>query len=129
MQAFLPGPVFVTMLYWRDQEFVAWRKHGLEIQEKYLPPQDRGIASTLNTLANLYREERKFTNAKPVYERILASEEKDLGLNDPGLLPTLSSYADILRGLHDDAGVAEVQARINLLQLIQNQSGRQKSSN
>jgi tetratricopeptide (TPR) repeat protein len=113
----------------RLQEMEPIIQHGLEIQEKYLPPQDRGIASTLNTLASLYREERKFTNAKPVYERILASEEKDLGLNDPGLLPTLSSYADILRGLHDDAGVAEVQARINLLQLIQNQSGRQKMPN
>jgi tetratricopeptide (TPR) repeat protein len=113
----------------RLQEMEAIIQHGLDIQDKYLSPQDRGIDYTLNTLGNLYREEGKFANAKPVYERMLASEEKDLGLADPGLLPTLTGYADILRGLHDDAGVAEVQARINLLQLIQNQSGKQKSPN
>jgi tetratricopeptide (TPR) repeat protein len=104
-------------------------QHGLEIQEKYLSPQDRGIAGTLQTLASLYSEEGKFADAKPLYGRILASEEKEFGIADPRLLPTLNSYADILRGLHDDAAVAMVQARINLLQLIESKSPRQKSPN
>jgi hypothetical protein len=113
----------------RLQEMEPVIRHGLEIQEKYLSPQDRGIAGTLQTLASLYSEEGKFADAKPLYGRILASEEKEFGIADPRLLPTLNSYADILRGLHDDAAVAMVQARINLLQLIASKSARQKTPN
>ncbi len=104
-------------------------QHGLEIQEKYLPPENRGISFTLETLANVYREEKKYTEAKVIYERILAIQEKNLGPDDPGLLPTLTSYAGILRSLHDDSGLGAVQARINLLQLIQSRSAQQKNPN
>jgi len=113
----------------RLQEMEPIIQHGLVIQEKYLSPQDRGIASTLQTLASLYREEGKFADAKSIYERILASQEKDLGIADPGLLPTLNDYAETLRDLHDDAEAAAVQVRINLLQLIQNKSAQQKNPN
>ena len=62
----------------------------LGIQEKYLPPQDRGILNMLQTLGNLYREETKYSEAKPIYEHILAAEEKNGGPDDPALLPTLN---------------------------------------
>jgi tetratricopeptide (TPR) repeat protein len=104
-------------------------QHGLEIQEKYLAPENRGISFTLETLANVYREEKKYAEAKLIYERILAIQEKNLGPDDPGLLPTLTSYAGILRSLHDDSGLGAAQARINLLQLIQSRSAQQKNPN
>jgi len=100
----------------RLQEMEPIIQHGLEIQEKYLPPQNRGIASTLGTLANLYRDERKYAEAKPLYERLLAAQEKNAGPDDPGLVPLLSNYAAVLRGLRDDAGAAAVQARIKVIQ-------------
>jgi len=97
----------------RLQEAEPVIEHGLEIQEKYLPPQNKAVAGTLTTLADLYRDEAKYAQAKPLYERILAIQEKNLGPDDPGLLPLLNTYSDILRRLHDDAAAAEVQARIN----------------
>jgi tetratricopeptide (TPR) repeat protein len=103
----------------RLQEMEAIIQRGLEIQEKYLSPQDRGIANTLGILANLYREEEKFAGAKPICERVLAAAEKNGGQDDPALLPILAVYAGVLRDLHDDTRLAAVQARINLLQLIQ----------
>ena len=111
----------------RLQESEPIIQHGLEIQEKYLPPDNRGIYTTLEILADVYRQEKKYTEAKAIYERILAMKEKNLNPDDPGLLPTLTSYADVLRGLHDDAALAAVQARIKLLQLIQSRSAQQKN--
>jgi hypothetical protein len=80
------------------------------------PTDNLGIPNTLRTLADLYREEHKFADAKPLYDQLLAQEEKNRSLNNPGLTPLLSSYAEVLRGLHDDAGAAAVQARIRALQ-------------
>ncbi len=113
----------------RLQEMEPIVQHGLEIQEKYVPPDNRGVTRTLQTLAELYREEKKYAEARPLYEHRMASEEKEFGADDPRLIPTLSSYAEVLRGLHDDPGLAAVQARIDLLQLIQSRTAQQKSPN
>jgi tetratricopeptide (TPR) repeat protein len=113
----------------RLEEMEPLIQHGLEIQEKYLPPDNRRIYDTLEILAGIYRQEKKYTQAKAIYERILAVQEKNLGLDDPGLLPTLTSYADVLRSMHDDSALDAVQARINLLQLIQSRSVQQKKLN
>lgn len=78
------------------------------------PTDNLGIPNTLKTLADLYREEHKFAGAKPLYEQLLTQEEKNRSLNNPGLAPLLSRYAEVLRGLRDDADA--VQARIRPLQ-------------
>lgn len=104
-------------------------QHGLEVQEKYLPADNRGVTQTLQTLADLYGQERKFAEARPLYERILAVEEKNTDPYSPTFLPLLDTYADLLRNLHDDSALAVVQARINLLQMMQSRSAQQKKPN
>lgn len=93
--------------------------HALEIQQKYLSPDNRAIQRTLTTLAGVYQSEKKYPDARSLYERVLPAEEKNLGRDSPQLLHTLNGYANLLREMHDDAALAGVQARINMLQLMQ----------
>jgi tetratricopeptide (TPR) repeat protein len=120
--------VWLVNLYRRKgrlEEMEPIIQRGLDVQQKYLPPDDRGVLSTLQTLANVYGDEKKYAEARPLYERILAVGEKNLGPDDVRLLPALTSYAVTLRNLHDDATLANVQARINLIQLLQSRSAQQ----
>ncbi|PYU18787.1 MAG: hypothetical protein DMG32_25665 [Acidobacteria bacterium] len=55
----------------------------------------------------------------PLYERVLAIQEVNLGPDHPQLIPPLSDYADILRKLHDDAKAAQVRARIDMISRAQ----------
>jgi hypothetical protein len=69
--------------------------------------------------AELYKEEGKYVEGKPLYERALKIEEANLGPNNRQSLSTLSSYADLLVKLHEDAKAAEVQTHINEIEKMQ----------
>jgi len=98
----------------------------LAVQEKYLPPDNRAIQRTLTSLADVYRSEKKYTDARSLYERLLTGDEKTRGADNPVMLGPLTNYAEILCDMHDDAALAAVQARINMLQLIQDRPAQQK---
>jgi len=92
----------------------------LETQQRFLDPQNAGIAQTLLTLANLYKEqgdkdEKWYAEAVPIAEHALGIQQKNLGPDHPLLLPALYSYAEILAKVHEDAKAAEVRARMSAI--------------
>jgi tetratricopeptide (TPR) repeat protein len=111
----------------RDMEPIIGRV--LEIQEKYLRPQDPAIARTLESFAGVYQQEgdllaknengsdatAKYNEAKLLFARALDIQEANLGNDHPQLLIMLDPYASVLRSLHEDAQAAEVQALIDAI--------------
>ena len=96
----------------------------LEIQQRSLGERHRAVIQTLTQLAGLYEEEGKTEESKyalalPLYERALALQETNLGLDDPQLIGPLTHYATILRKMHADEKAAAVQARIGMLSKAQ----------
>jgi tetratricopeptide (TPR) repeat protein len=87
-------------------------QHALELQEKFIGESSTNVAHTLVTLAGLYKEEGKYAQARPLYERAVKIDDLNLGPNNRESISTLSSYADLLLNLHDDAKAAEVRSRI-----------------
>ena len=114
--------------------------HALELQEKFLRPQDPAIAMTLATFAGVYKQEgdllaksengsdatAKYSESKRLFERALDIQQTNLGNDHPQLLMILDPYASVLRSVHEDAQAAEVQARIDAIRKKQPQPGQQK---
>jgi tetratricopeptide (TPR) repeat protein len=100
----------------------------LETQMRSLGERHRAVVQTLIMFAGVYVEEGKSDEAKlakalPLYERALAIQEGNLDPADPGLLPLLGQYADLLVKLHNGAKAAEVRARMESI-LAAQQNGR-----
>jgi tetratricopeptide (TPR) repeat protein len=91
-------------------------QHAIELQEKFLGELSTNLAHTLVTLAGIYQQEGKYAQAGPVYERAMKIEEVNFGPNNQRSISTLSSYADHLLKMHEDAKAAELQARIAEIQ-------------
>jgi len=51
---------------------------------------------TLDALAIAYASEKKFADAERTYQKVLSIKEKALGGDSPGVLLTLSNFADLL---------------------------------
>jgi tetratricopeptide (TPR) repeat protein len=125
--AVMLNPHYLLELYRRegrlkDAELLLQRV--LKIQENSLGERHRVVVQTLTTLAGIYEEEgkndqSKYAEALPLYERVLAIQQVNLGPADPNLIGPLSDYADILRKLHSDAKAAQVQARIDMISRAQ----------
>jgi len=64
---------------------------------------------------------RRDSEAKPLYERAIKIEEVNFGPNNQRSISTLSSYADLLLKLHEDAKAAELQAHIQEIEKKQAQ--------
>jgi tetratricopeptide (TPR) repeat protein len=56
------------------------------IVEKTLGPEHRDMAFNLNELAELYREQGRFTEAEPLYRQSLEIHEASLALNNLAVL-------------------------------------------
>jgi tetratricopeptide (TPR) repeat protein len=87
-------------------------QHAIELQEKFIGESSINLAHTLVTLAGVYQQEGKYAQAEPFYERAMKIEEVNFGPNNQRSTSTLSSYADLLLKLHEDAKAAELQAHI-----------------
>jgi len=72
-----------------------------------------GLTIALNILADVYRAERKFDRAEPLYQRTLSLVEKMRGPQDPSLVPILNGYAEMLRraGRSEEAAKLDDRAR------------------
>ena len=53
----------------------------------------------------------KYAEAKPLYERSLAMDEKILGPEHPALAESLKNYAELLRKMGRDDEAAKMEAR------------------
>jgi tetratricopeptide (TPR) repeat protein len=96
-------------------------QHAIELQEKFIGESSSNLAHTLVTLAGVYQQEGKYAQAEPLYERAMKIEEVNFGPNNQRSISTLSSYADLLLKLHEDAKAGEFQTHIQEIEKKQAQ--------
>ena len=71
-------------------------RRALAINEAALGPNHPEVATNLNNLAGLLREERDYAGAEPLYRRSLAIREAALGPNHPDVANSLNNLAGLL---------------------------------
>jgi tetratricopeptide (TPR) repeat protein len=72
-------------------------RRALAIKEKTLAPGHPSIAVTLNGLAGLLRDERRYAEAAPLYRRALDIRIKALGDSSSDTQETRRDYAELQR--------------------------------
>jgi tetratricopeptide (TPR) repeat protein len=75
-------------------------QYSLAIREKTLGKDHPDVATSLNNLADLYRDQGKYAEAEPLYQRSLAIREKVQGAGHPDVATSLNNLA----GLYDNQG-------------------------
>ena len=73
--------------------------------------QDARLATSLNTLAELYRAQGKYAEAKPLYRRALSIFQKALGPEHPNVATSLENYGNLLRKMGRDEEAEKMEAR------------------
>ena len=73
---------------------VAAIKKSLALAEKPVGPDHPDTATSLNNLAELYRDHNRYAEAEPLYKRALAIREKHFGANNALVATTLNGHAD-----------------------------------
>jgi tetratricopeptide (TPR) repeat protein len=65
------------------------------------------LAISLNNLAEVYKEQGKFTEAEPLFKRALEMMENSLGPDHPHILPILENLSDLYMktGRIEEAGI------------------------
>ena len=76
-----------------DEAETLW-KAALKDAESF-PPDDPRLVVSLKSLADLYNDQKKFTEAEPLYQRLLAIEEKIQGSDHPDVATTLYRLAKL----------------------------------
>jgi tetratricopeptide (TPR) repeat protein len=71
-------------------------EHALAIREKKLEPEHADMATSLNNLAMLLRDQGALAQAHPLFERALAIREKQLGPEHPETAASLNNLAGSL---------------------------------
>jgi tetratricopeptide (TPR) repeat protein len=74
-------------------------------------PNDPRLAATLNTLAVLYHSQRKYTQAEPLYQRVLKLLEQTIGPDHPTLATTLNNLAVVYEAQDKYAEAAPLYER------------------
>jgi tetratricopeptide (TPR) repeat protein len=69
------------------------------------------VATSLNNLAELFRDQGKYAKAEPLYQRSLAIREKTLGPEHSYVAQSLENYAALLRETGRDDRAAEMESR------------------
>src|SRR6516162_7404153 len=65
----------------------------LALRENALGPNHLAVATSLNNLAELYRNQGRYADAEPLYKRSLAIREKALGRDHPDVALSLNNLA------------------------------------
>jgi tetratricopeptide (TPR) repeat protein len=76
---------------------VAAIKKSLALAEKTVGPDHPDTATSLNNLAELYREHNRYTEAEPLYKRALTIREKYFGARHALVATTLNGHAELYR--------------------------------
>jgi tetratricopeptide (TPR) repeat protein len=90
----------------RFAEAVPIAQKALSIREKVFGAEHPDTATSLNSLAELYRELREYSKAEPLYKRALQICEKTLGTEHPDTATILNNLAG-LYGMIGDYAKAE----------------------
>ena len=69
------------------------------------------MATTLNILAELYRDQDRDPEAERLYDRALAIYEKAFGPEHPNVAASLANYAALLPEVGREAEAAGMEAR------------------
>ncbi len=75
-----------------EKQFLAGLKEA-----KGFGQQDPRLATSLNNLAVLFKAQRKYAEAKPLYKRALAIRQKALGPEHPHVATSLNNLAELYR--------------------------------
>ena len=65
--------------------------------KKQLGTDHPDFAASLNNLAGLYRDQRRYTEAEPLYQRSLQICERSLGIAHPNTMAVRGNYARCLK--------------------------------
>ena len=86
-------------------EAIPLAQRALVIWEKQLGPHHRNVATALNNLANLYRDQGRYVDAEQLHKRSLAIREKALGPSHVDVAQSLNNLANLYRdqGRYADA--------------------------
>jgi len=87
----------------------------LEIRERILGPDNRGVATALNRLAILYAIKGEYAKAEPLYQRALLTMEKALGPDHPDVASSLNALAILYRSRGDYAKAEQLYLRALLI--------------
>ncbi|MBT7486116.1 MAG: tetratricopeptide repeat protein, partial [Rhodospirillales bacterium] len=79
----------------RLSDAVSLIKRSLAITEKAVGSQHPDMATRLNNLASLYRDQGRYAAAEPLYKQSLAIWEKALGPQHPNVGAGLNNLAEL----------------------------------
>ena len=69
------------------------------------------MATGLNHLALLYRDQRRYREAEPLFQHSLTIREKVLGAEHPKVVTSLENYASLLRKIGRNAEADKLEKR------------------
>ncbi len=74
-------------------------KKALEVAKENVGPDHPDVATSLNSLASLYKDQGHYAQAEPLYKRALAIFEKALGPDHPHVAFALGTLAVMYRAM------------------------------
>jgi hypothetical protein len=93
---------FVSGKLKRKADMERYYNAALAIRQKHPGEKDEDLINSLQVLATHYRLQEKYLTAEPLYKQLLALQEKNLGKDNPELLPTLRGYLELQGWTEDD---------------------------
>jgi hypothetical protein len=87
----------------------------VSIREKALGANNPAAAEPLNSLALICYREGRYTEAEPLFRRVMVIRAAALGWDHPLVRQCLKQYAAVLRALGRGAEAAKVEARIRAI--------------
>ena len=91
---------------------------ALQVAEKNVGSNHPDVATSLNSLANLYYTQGNYTKAEPLYKRSLDILEKALGPNHPDVATNLESLALLYRATNRSAEAKKLEGRAKNIRAI-----------
>ncbi|MDY7024273.1 MAG: tetratricopeptide repeat protein, partial [Cyanobacteriota bacterium] len=74
-------------------------QQALEMRQRLFSGDHPDVALSLNNLAELYRSQRRYAEAEPLYQKALAMFERTLGVGHPNTMKVRDNHVDCLREL------------------------------
>jgi tetratricopeptide (TPR) repeat protein len=108
-------------------EAIPLAQQVLAAREKALGPDHPGVATSLNSLAELLRLQARYADAEPLYHRSLAIRENALGRDHPNVAQSLNNLG-LLYSSQGRRAQAEPLYQRALAQLAQNRPPAQDKS-
>ncbi len=86
-------------------EAIKTAEESLEMAERTFGPDHVNVATSLDSLAELYASQGRYSEAEPLYKRSLAIREKRLGPDHLDVATSLNNLAELYRsqGKYDEA--------------------------